>query len=869
MPEPDTAASKGDASLSNLTGTMVGRYAVRSLLGSGGMGEVYLAEDTRLKRSVAIKRIAPGIRADELFRHRFLREAENASRLNESGIAAIYDVLEERDEVFLVMEYVEGASLRQRLASPVGIDEFLRIARQCLQALAAAQEQGIVHHDLKPENIMLTPKGQVKILDFGVARKLQPQEETTISQASGGGRSGISGTSGYMAPEVLLLKKSDGRADVFSLGVVFYEMLGGLHPFRADSFVATCDRILHEDPPPPGRVNPEVPAVLDRVVMRALEKDPDARYASAGAMLAELGSLGEAVASPSRIPRTSMRWPGFAAAAVLLLVAAFAMVPMLEKCGGPDGPPGKIHLAVLPFETAADNPNLSAFSRGLVETLNARLTQLTRRDALQVVPASEIRQEDIRTAEQAHQLLGVNRTVEGSLSQSAGIIRATYAVVDAGSRRQLHAGILTVPAADPFMVLDEVAESVIRSLGLELQPQEQRAVTMHGTSQPDAYTCYLRGRGYLQEYHKPESIESAITAFSRAFQYDPRYALAGAGLGEAYWRKYELLRERNWADQALAACTQAADLMPSLAEAHECLGMVYNGTGRYEKAVEEFARATGIEPTSDEAFRGLARAYQALNRAREAEKTYLDAIRLRPQYWGGYSWLGAFYFQQGRYQDAAAMFDQVLRLAPESFRGYTNLGASYMMQGRYDAGISMFLRSEAIRPTDSVALSNLGTIFFLQRRFEESTRYFERSVELNRNDWLLWGNLADAYFYGGTRRARSVDAYGKALTLAEEALRVNPRDAGALGYAAYYHAMRNEATQAREALQRALGLAPDDLELQFNAALTCNRLGDKTRALECLEKALAAGYPASIVRNTAILDDLRPDPRFKRLLESY
>ena len=252
----------------DLTGTMVGRFAVRARLGAGGMGEVYLADDTKLKRPVALKRMAPRLCADELYRQRFLKEAERASSLSDPRIAAIHDILEERNEVFLVMEYVEGVTLRQRLKGRLEVEEFLPVAVQCAEALAAAHEKAIVHHDIKPENIMVTPSGRVKILDFGIAKRMPMPKEGGITASLVTFSSPLSGTPAYMAPEVLLEKEADARVDTFSLGVVFYEALSGRNPFRADTLVATIDRILHTDPESLAQVNPSVPPELAHIVAR-------------------------------------------------------------------------------------------------------------------------------------------------------------------------------------------------------------------------------------------------------------------------------------------------------------------------------------------------------------------------------------------------------------------------------------------------------------------------------------------------------------------------------------------------------------------------------------------------------------------------
>jgi tetratricopeptide (TPR) repeat protein/TolB-like protein/tRNA A-37 threonylcarbamoyl transferase component Bud32 len=878
MPEAQGAIPDNAAVLPDLSGKMVGRFAVRARLGKGGMGEVYRADDTKLKRSVALKRIAPSLRADDRYRQRFLREAEHASRLNDQRIAAIYEWLEERDETFLVMEYVEGSTLRQRLAKPLSLEEFLPLAVECAEALAAAHAKDVVHRDIKPENIMLTPKGGVKILDFGLAKRLPSADDATTTATAGSSELSISGTPAYMAPEVWLAKPSDARADIFSLGVVFYEMLSGQHPFGGESYVATTYRILHETPQPITRLNPTVPANLERIISRMLAKQPDKRYANAAALVADLRAVaGGATAAP--LPSSAVRRPAYprvaaviAALVVIATLVLLAAVPGLQRglkrrLGFVEVPEQK-HVVVLPFSVPGGSGEAAAFCKGLTETVNVGLTRLTERHSLQVVPASEVRSQGVTTIDQARREFGANLVIEGSLQIAADRDRVTYAVVDANTHRVLHADTITAGAANPFAVEDQVVASVVDALEITLQPRERSALAAHGTSEPAAYDSYLRGRGYLQDYPKPENVESAIAAFKRALEKDPRYALAYAGVGEAYWYKYEHTKEPQWMEQALAACERAVALRSDLSDGHTCLGVVYNGTGRHELAAEQFRQAVEREPTSDAAYRGLAFAYERLGRPKAAEETYRRAIALRPHYWAGYSWLGVFYYFQARYAAAAEMFNQVVKLAPDSFRGYSNLCAAYTSQGRYAEAIQACERSAAIRPNAS-AYSDLGTAQFYLKRFAEAAKAYEKAVSLERQEYLWWGNLGDARYWAPGQRADATSAYQQAASLAQKDLRVNPRDARALGYLAYYYAMLENKEAALSSIQQALTLAPDNAEIRFNTALIHNKLGQVNQALEWLEKALVVGWNPATVRDNPFLDNLRTDPRYLQLFQGH
>ena len=373
-----------------LTGSTIGRFAIGERLGKGGMGEVYRAEDTRLKRTVALKRLSPHLRLDPLYRRRFEEEAERASRFNDAHVAAVYDVIDEEGEIFLVMEFVEGQNLRQRLNEPMSLSQFLAIAVQCVQGLVAAHEHGIVHCDIKPENIMLTSDGQVKILDFGVAKHVPQSDQSTTVDRSGT----VTGTLAYMSPEVLMEKTPDGRADIFSLGVVFYEVLAGHHPFLANGFVATSDRIRQETPTPIHIFNSGVPDELEKLVNKAMAKEPARRYASTRELLEELRLVQNDITAsglshllPQRTRRTSKRTFLVVISAALIaasLLTAFYGQNRIKSWFG-FGKPSPLHLAVLPFTSSGEDASTKAFCDGLTETLAVKLTQLTGNHPLQIV----------------------------------------------------------------------------------------------------------------------------------------------------------------------------------------------------------------------------------------------------------------------------------------------------------------------------------------------------------------------------------------------------------------------------------------------------------------------------------------------------
>ena len=864
-PQPSTGSQK------DLTGSSVGRFAIRALLGRGGMGEVYRADDTRLKRPVALKRVSRKLGADPSARQRILKEAERASALNSPHIAAVYDVLEENGEVFLVMEYVEGASLRQRLwaSGRFPISEFLDLALQCAEAVAAAQKKGIVHRDIKPENILITPGGQVKILDFGLAKHLPApgDEEVTVSGESL--QWSLAGTPGYMAPEVLLGGQADHRSDIFALGVVFYEMLTGRHPFVVENRPTTAGSVLQVTPAPVSQLAPGVPAELQRIIAKMLAKSPDERYATAADLLADLHALqrGHLLVST---PPTLRHWAkrvGRSLAVVVLVLLAFVLTPIIRQQWkrwfvGAELPPKK-NLAVLPFEVVGEDLSARAFAQGLAETLNGKLAQLSDNYPVQVIPPSEVRSQQVGSVEQARIGLGANLVLEGSLQRSGARLRVTYHLVDSRTRQQLRGDTVTAPAADPFAVEDHVVQSVLRSLDLELGSKDRHALEAYGTSEPAAYDYYLRGRGYLMEYQKPENVDAAIEVFKRALEHDPNYALAYAGLGESYWRKYQATHAAEWVTRALETCQKAA----AQSEGAICLGHVHNETGKYEQAVSEFQRGLEADRTSDDAYRGLAFAYEHLGQVAEAEQTYRRAIALRPQYWAGYSWLGAFLSRQARLEEAAQMFQQVIALAPDNIRGCQNLGGVYDLLGRYDEAVQVLKRCLAIQPAADT-YSNLAVAYFYLRRYDYAAANYEQAVKLDGKNHMLWGNLGEAYYWAPGQRERAAGAYRQAVSYARQAEEVNPKDPRLLGRLGLYYAMLGESKPAREYIGRALTFSPTNAELLLNAGLIEHRFGPPERTLHWLEKAVSEGLSTSEIRNNPMFDDLTDNQHFQQLLRA-
>jgi tetratricopeptide (TPR) repeat protein/predicted Ser/Thr protein kinase len=855
-----------------LPSSVVSHYRLLNPLGTGGMGVVYRAEDTALGRTVALKFLSPQIVHDPKRVERFRDEARNASCLNHPNICTIYEVDEEDGQLFIAMEYVEGQPLLSFLReNGMALELVLRYGRQISAALEHAHERGIVHRDLKPVNIVVTPQGDAKILDFGLAKRSDPEElhRKTLDGGPTETSAGLTGTLPYMAPEQLEGREAGPRGDIWSLGVVLYEMASGIRPFRGENLYRLCTAIIQEPPPP---LPEHVPAGLASVIKRCLEKEPARRYQRASELRAALDALepsGTIAAGPAPRARTWRSGAAWIALGVAVLVGIGIGTALRNSkrhnasANAGIAVPERMQLAVLPASVGL-RPEETAFDDGLVETLTSRLTQLTQTHPLAVIPASEVRAKKAGTLDAARAEFGVNLGLLINIQHAAGQARVNYSLVDARSHQELRGGTITAAADNPFALQDQVSESVAQALELELQPQEKKALAAHGTTEPAAYDFYLQGRGYLQNYDKEENIDNAISVFHRALEKDPGFAAAYAGLGEGYWRKFESTHDKNLPAEATRACQSATEKDSGLAEAHACLGFVYVSTGKYEQAVAEYQKAAHTEPTLDAAQAGLARAYESLNRLDEAEGAYQTAIALRPNYWAGYNRLAIFYFQHGKMDEAAKMFSQVISLVPDSFAGYSNLGAVRLAQGRYAEAIPLLEKSVGIRKRADTT-SNLATAYFQLRRYPDAARVYEEAVQLDDKNYTVWGNLGDAYYWTPGRRKDAVPAYRKAIALAEDALRVNGRDAAALSSVSVYHAMLGERAPALDGLQRALRLEPKRPDLLLNAAITEQQLGDRERSMAYLERAVAAGLPAVSLKDLPNFDGERDNPKFQKL----
>ena len=848
-------------------GDELGRYRLIEKIDKGGQGEVWRAKDERFGRHVAIKVLPAKALDDPGARDRFRREALAVGKLNHPNIATAHD-FDTKPVDYLVTEYISGSGLDRRLAGgALPEDTVITLGMQLAAGLEAAHKEGIIHRDLKPGNLRINEEGTLKILDFGLAEMFDPTmdiaslETITINMT-------LTGTLPYMAPEQFG-GVADQRTDLWSAGAVLYEMATGKLPFPETQIQELREAIQHREPPHPREVNPKVSAGLEQVILRCLKKKPDQRYQSATDLRGELERLAAGRKTKEHEKHQARR---FAVAALVAVLALSALVvayywPDIRKKLWPTTEENANRfssMAILPLESSAQNLPDDALVRGMAETVTARIAEDINSQKLQLFPPSELIAQNVKTTDAARREFGVQRVLEVSVQRSGDKVRVTCSLIDAETHKLLKACSVTGDGSDFFAVQDELAGRVVAMLPKDLRAEPETPTEVHAAP-PPGYEFYLKGRGYLLEYQKLENIDAAIKEFQHALHVSPNYAPAYAGLGEAYWRGYEANRGKQWLDLASTNCEKALTADSRLAEAHTCLGNIYNDTGQYERAADEFSRALAKDKSISQTFNGLGKAYSRLGKITEAENTYKQAIALWPEYWAVHNWLGQFYWEQARYVEAASAFRKVIELGPDNQRGYSNLGVALVWQGEYSEAIESLNRSINLRPT-MYAYSNLGAAYFWQHRYAEAISAFQRARDLDEQDYMNWGNLGDALYWSSNRRPEARHAYNKAINLARGQLDVNPMDASVRAFMAQYAAMIGDKPMAVVQIERALSLAPKDGEVMFRAALVYNQFGDRRRTLDLLKRAADARYSRSVIRDTPDFAPLQSNPEFSELI---
>jgi tetratricopeptide (TPR) repeat protein len=872
-------------------GTRFGRYELLEKLGAGAMGEVYRARDHDLHRDVAVKFLPEQFSSDAERLARFAQEARAVSSLSHPNIVTIHEIGKTEGMPYIVMELVQGETLRDQITGRLPARRFFGIATQLAEGLAKAHAAGIVHRDIKPSNVMITQDGFVKILDFGLA-KLR-EEGAPEGEVDSGSRLStlphgppspqtaagtVLGTTGYMSPEQVRGRSVDFRSDQFALGVILYEMATGRHPFLRETTVETLAAILDVQPSPVAELNPALPAPLSWIVDRCLAKQPADRYASTVDLARELRVLREhlgaesappTLAGPAPPPRPSRvrRRALVAAAAAAVLVFIPVAIPGVRERAAVTlhlrPIPEEKRLAILPFRAASTSQEDRALADGISDHLTVRLTQMERfQKTLAVESTSNVRRSGITSADMAAKALGVNLVVSGSIQRPGAALLFMATLEDAQRGRTLRA-----ESADS---LEDLLQKVVRMLDLHLDSEARVELRASGTGVAEAavlsaqalgFTPYAEGRTALERYDQSRSLERAIELFNKALERDPKYALAHAGLGEAYWRLYANEKRPELVALAREHCERALALDSLLAPAWITLGVIETGTGNAEKAIAAFRRALDRDPRSASARRELGNAYAKLGRFEDAEATYKKAIELRPEDWANDNHLGSFLYARARFTDAEAEFRRALQIAPDNARVWSNLGAALNAQDRVAEAQAAFARSIALNPSPQ-AISNLGATQFYAGRYAEAVRTYETATRAGTRDYRVWRNYAAALHWTPGEREREAPAYRKAAELAEEERKLDPKNARTLVELADCRAMLGEPDRARTLAAEGLRMAPGDGTVARIAAGVYEVIGDRAEALGCLGKALEAGYNAGEIGRDPTFTSLRGDRRW-------
>jgi TolB-like protein/Tfp pilus assembly protein PilF/tRNA A-37 threonylcarbamoyl transferase component Bud32 len=676
-------------------GTKLGSYEILSPLGKGGMGEVYRAKDVRVDRVVALKVLPEEFFESEERRGRFEREAKLLASLNHPGIATLYSF----EEIFssssssssvsrhvLVMELVEGEGLDARAAAgPLPLEETLSFARQIAEALEAAHEKGIVHRDLKPANVMVTKNGRVKVLDFGLAKiaasgdGAQVDSELATDMRTQEGV--VVGTVPYMSPEQAQGRQLDHRTDIFSLGVIVYELATGQRPFRGDSSAELLSSILRDTPRPAGELRPGLPAGLDRLIGRCLEKDRDQRYATARELAADLGELQRdptsptrpAAAAPLRAPK-KLVLAGVAGLVVLLAAGAFVAIRRAARGASIES------VAVLPFENATGDPAIEYLSDGISESLISTLSRLPGLRVISRRSAFSFKGKKVDPKEIGRQL-GVDALLLGSLALRGTDLAITAELVSVRDDTQLWGEKYNRRADDVLRVEGEIAATIARTLRRTLSGEEKAKLARGRTEDPEAYRLYLKGRDYL--VGNQQEMDKSVDYFQQAVARAPEYALAHAGLAEAYTRQ-AFLRGSGRAEpasKARAAVSRALEIDPDQAEAHAVLGLVaFYFEWDWAGAETEFRRALELNPGSRTVQGHYGWFLTAMGRLDEGLAHCKKAAELDPLSTGPVHDIAINYMARGDLEQAAATFRRAIDIDPNWTWGYIKLGRTLARQ---------------------------------------------------------------------------------------------------------------------------------------------------------------------------------------------
>jgi serine/threonine-protein kinase len=863
----------------------VGPYRIVERLGAGGMGEVYLAEDTRLGRRVALKRLSDASLGDAEARARILREAGAAATLNHPNVAAVYDVLDSGGRAYIVMEYVPGVSLAEQVHQngPMPVDRVVQLGMQLCDALTEAHGHDIIHRDLKPANVRVTPDGKAKVLDFGLAKRpapitavaggVRPVVEESLALAYGQ----VIGTPAYMAPEVLLGQPADNRSDIYSLGVTLFELAVGKPPFDGSNFMSIALAVLTEPPP---SITTLLPGGLGDIVAKCMSRDPLQRYQSIAGLRRDLSQLSAALSDsptgPVHVPssirerlfgvgraqaskRTMMWFIG--AAGVLVGVAAWMNWDLLKRLVTPaaSGPPV---VAVVALPTVSDTPAHANLGVGVAAEIGGYLSNVSRDATIVTSPSGapiEVQAAGIVSASRsvgATYVIPVLVQVQsGRVQMNARLLRAsTQAVLGSATERG------RLGDTEFFDVQERLASRLAGLLKHELhsgaspQPASAPAPPPRTiVSSVDDFAEYSEAIARLTRRFVAGNVDRAVASLEAVTLRSPGFAAAHSGLSRAYLTKVrESPKDTTLVDKAIASARRAVDLDPADTRGLEALALAYQAAGRVNEAEQALRSALTRQPRSDDLNRTLGDVLVRSERVDEGLKHLHEAVRLRPDFAENHTALGLALYSRGRFEEAIPPLRRATELLPDDPLSQQRLAVAYHQLGRLDEALTHYRESARLGGSAST-YSNMATILYRQGKFDEALDGYERSLKLRPDSHSTWRSKGDTLNRLG-RADDAASAWRQAASLAEKILQANPSNVQARGFLAVCRAKLGEIDQARSLAGQSLREAPQNPDVLYRNAVVSTLTGRLDEGRTFLDRALKAGYSAS---EAAIDDDLR------------